>query len=172
MTTTTILIALFAFFAGFSGKKFIEQMSAERKGQRDEQRRIRQEEDEATRYFLFRWAFGESDLKNAPPVAPPINREEVIGRLRDRDAAIKLLEAIPVSHQRAEQEYERFINWLDCTDGKREMRDVLPMYLLGIWADPSHPQRGKNILELMRNDFHLSKREAEIAIDRYSNLLP
>jgi hypothetical protein len=170
--TTTVVIAILAFCAGLWGKKILEERAARRKAEHEEQQRIRQEEDESTRYHLIQWAFGDSNVKGAPQIRPPKDREEVIATLRNRDAAIKLLEALLDYPEYAEQEYRRFISWFDLTGGERELRGALPMYLLGIWASPDHPHRQASRLKLLVENFKLTESQANEVMDRYHELLP
>ena len=168
MTTATIVIAWLAFLAGLSGKRFLKRKATER----EEQQRVRRENDESARYHLIKWAFGDTCVKNAPPVTTPTNREEVIEGLQNRDLAIRFLRALLDNPECAEPEYERFINWFDLTGGVRELRDALPIYLLGIWADSSHPCRGTGQLNLLVDNFKLTEEQALSTLDRFYDLLP
>ena len=69
----------------------MERYAAKRKAEYEQQQRIRREDDEFVRYLLISWAFGNSTVKNAPPIVPPRNLEEVIKTLRDREAAVKVI---------------------------------------------------------------------------------
>jgi hypothetical protein len=170
--TNAISLAIIAFFLGFWFRTVMQQNAVRRKAEREEQDRIRQLDDETTRVALIEWAFGDSKCKNVPPVPPAMNREEVVARLRDREAAVKLLEALLDNPKDAGQEYERFIRWFNLTGGEPEIRNWLPHYLLWVWADRHHPHRGTDDMKLLTHNFKLTEQQAHAAIDRYYELLP
>jgi len=167
-TFIATLLALCAFFwAKGLAKDIVQRYAAKRKAEHQQQQRIRREDDEVVRYLLISWAFGNSTVKNAPPIVPPRNLEEVIKTLRDREAAVKVIESNSADPQWAEQEYQRFIAWFDSTDGKRELRDALPMYVLGISDDRNHPYHRADKLKMLVENFRVREQEAQTAINKF-----
>src|SRR5215469_3250621 len=167
-TFIATILALCAFFwAKGLTKDIMERYAAKRKAEYEQHQRIRREDDEFVRYLLISWAFGNSTVKNAPPIVPPKNLEEAIKTLRDRDAAVKVIESNSADPQQAEQQYQRFITWFDSTGGKRELRDALPMYLLGISDDRNHPYHGADKLKMLVENFRVREQEAQTAIDKF-----
>jgi len=167
-TFIATLLALCAFFwAKGLAKDMVQRYAAKRKAEHEEQQRIRREDDEVVRYLLISWAFGNSTVKNAPPIVPPRNLEEVIKTLCDRESAVKVIESNSADPQWAEQEYQRFIAWFDSTGGKRELRDALPMYLLGTSDDRNHPYHGADKLKMLVENFRVREQEAQTAINKF-----